>query len=87
MNIGGKLPSVNEAEKALIEAEKLNLGAWKAHSEYVAMACRNIAEKCDDLSAENAYIFGLLHDIGRCGRYFRKASYRRLSLLQVERVG
>lgn len=65
MNISGKVPSREEAEKALIEAEKLNSGAWKAHSEYVAMACRNIAEKCDDLFAENAYIFGLLHDIGR----------------------
>lgn len=57
--------NVKTAENALLEAEKSNAGAWVAHSKYVALACRNIAEKCDDLSANDAYIFGLLHDIGR----------------------
>lgn len=56
---------VKTAEDALKEAEKLNKGAWVAHSKYVALACRNIAEKCDNLSAEQAYVFGILHDIGR----------------------
>ena len=28
-------------------------------------ACKNIASHCKDLSSEQAYIFGLLHDIGR----------------------
>lgn len=57
--------SIKAAEKALLEAEKSNPGAWVAHSKYVAAACRNIAEKCDNLSADTAYIFGILHDIGR----------------------
>ncbi len=57
--------TIQTAEQALAEAEKSNPGAWIKHSEYVALACRNIAEKCNDLSADTAYIFGLLHDIGR----------------------
>lgn len=57
--------TVKIAEKSLAEAEKQNPGAWGDHSRYVASACRNIAEKCDNLSAETAYIYGLLHDIGR----------------------
>lgn len=52
------------AEWALEEAEKSNPGAWAAHSRYVAMACKNIALHCS-ISAEKAYLFGLLHDIGR----------------------
>ena len=32
---------------------------------FVAEACKNIASHCKDLSSEQAYIFGLLHDIGR----------------------
>lgn len=56
---------IKTAENALAEAEKSNPGAWAAHSRYVALACRNIAEKCDGLSADDAYIFGILHDIGR----------------------
>lgn len=56
---------VKTAENALSEAEKSNPGAWVAHSRYVASACRNIAKKCDNLSADTAYIFGILHDIGR----------------------
>ena len=42
-----------------------NPGAWAEHSRYVAEACKNIASHCKDLSSEQAYIFGLLHDIGR----------------------
>lgn len=56
---------VQTAENALEEAEKSNPGAWVAHSKYVAISCRAIAEKCEHLSAETAYIFGILHDIGR----------------------
>ena len=47
------------------KASKLNPGPWTDHSRYVALACRNIAAKCGELSEEKAYIFGLLHDIGR----------------------
>ncbi len=53
------------AELALKEAVKSNPGAWEDHSRYVAKACESIALRCSHLSAELAYIFGLLHDIGR----------------------
>lgn len=53
------------AEQALREASLSNPGAWVDHSKYVAAACRNIALRCGDLSAEQAYLYGLLHDIGR----------------------
>lgn len=53
------------AEQELEKAEKLNPGLWVSHSRYVASACKNIAHRCGGLSAEKAYMFGLLHDIGR----------------------
>lgn len=53
------------AELVLKEAAESNPGAWIEHSRYVAEACKNIAENCNNLSAEKAYLFGLLHDIGR----------------------
>lgn len=53
------------AELALKKASESNPGAWVDHSRYVAEACKNIALRCKDLSAEQAYLFGLLHDIGR----------------------
>lgn len=53
------------AELALKEASETNPGAWVDHSRYVAKACENIAVCCRNLSSEQAYIFGLLHDIGR----------------------
>lgn len=53
------------AEQALKEASESNPGLWVDHSRYVAEACKNIAKRCNGLSAELAYIFGLLHDIGR----------------------
>lgn len=53
------------AEEALKEASKSNPGAWTDHSRYVAEACKNIASRCKNISAEQAYIYGLLHDIGR----------------------
>lgn len=59
------IPNIQAAEKALSEAEKSNPGAWVQHSRYVAIACRKIAERCFALSPDDAYVFGLLHDIGR----------------------
>lgn len=53
------------AEQALAEAHISNPGPWAAHSRYVALACENIAKRCPHLDAELAYIYGLLHDIGR----------------------
>ena len=53
------------AEFELKKAEKSNPGLWAAHSRFVALACRNIALHCADLSPDDAYCLGLLHDIGR----------------------
>lgn len=53
------------AEQALKEAEKSNPGVWAEHSRYAAKACEKIALCCKDLSADMAYMLGLLHDIGR----------------------
>lgn len=53
------------AEKALEDASKLNPGPWVEHSKYVAMACENIASHCPHLDKNMAYIYGILHDIGR----------------------
>ena len=57
--------NIQTAELALKEASESNPGAWADHSRFVAEACKNIASHCKDLSSEQAYIFGLLHDIGR----------------------
>lgn len=53
------------AEKALEEAHAANPGPWANHSRYVALACKNIAELCPHLDTDDAYIYGILHDIGR----------------------
>lgn len=60
-----KLPTTFEAEKFLTEAEQLNPGAWIGHSKTTAFCAKAIAEKCDNLNADTAFILGLLHDIGR----------------------
>lgn len=53
------------AEKALEEANRANPGPWADHSRYVALACQNIARRCPDMDENEAYIYGILHDIGR----------------------
>lgn len=53
------------AEKELEQAYAANPGPWADHSRYVALACQNIASQCPHLDAQDAYIYGLLHDIGR----------------------
>ena len=53
------------AEKALEDAYTANPGPWADHSRYVALACENIAKRCSNLDADAAYIYGILHDIGR----------------------
>lgn len=58
-------PDLKTAEAALEEAGKSNPGKWTDHSRYVALACKNIALRCRDISPDRAYVFGLLHDIGR----------------------
>ena len=53
------------AEKALEEANKANPGSWYDHSKYVALACQNIASRCQDMDEDLAYVYVILHDIGR----------------------
>ena len=60
-----KIPTVAEADKLLNEAEKLNPGRWVAHSRTAALCARAVAEKCENLNPDCAYVLGLLHDIGR----------------------
>lgn len=43
------------AEAALQQAEAQNPGRWAAHVRFAALACRNIAARCDGLSADTAY--------------------------------
>ena len=57
--------NIPTAELALKQAAESNPGAWADHSRYVAKACKNIASHCKDLSSQRAYLYGLLHDIGR----------------------
>lgn len=59
------LPTREEAETILKEAEKCNPGAWGNHSRITAHCAEKIAEECDGFDSEKAYILGLLHDIGR----------------------
>ena len=60
-----KLPTLKEAKAILAEAEALNPGDWVGHSVVVARAAEAIATYHPDLDAYDAYIMGLLHDIGR----------------------
>lgn len=59
------LPTRERAEELLIEAEKCNPGAWGNHSRVATHCAEKIAQECSDLDSDKAYIFGLLHDIGR----------------------
>jgi putative nucleotidyltransferase with HDIG domain len=59
------IPSIEQAELILEEAEKINPGPWISHSRYVAKAANIIALNCEDMDAEVAYVLGLLHDIGK----------------------
>lgn len=59
------LPTREQAEELLREAETHNPGAWGAHSRIAAHCAEKIARECGDLDPDKAYILGLLHDIGR----------------------
>jgi HD superfamily phosphodiesterase len=59
------IPTREVAEKLLAEAEKSNPGPWGNHSRTTAHCAEKIAQLCDDMDANKAYILGLLHDIGR----------------------
>jgi len=59
------IPSLEQAEAYVREAEQMNPGPWVAHSRYVAQAASAIARRCPPMNADVAYTLGLLHDIGR----------------------
>lgn len=59
------LPTKQEAERLLSEAELCNPGPWGNHSRVSAYCAAQIAQRCEGLDADTAYILGLLHDIGR----------------------
>lgn len=59
------LPTREEAERLLKEAEVCNPGPWGNHCRVTAHCAEKIAAACGDMDAEKAYIVGLLHDIGR----------------------
>lgn len=58
-------PTRREAESLLKEAEQHNPGPWGNHSRVVAHCAEKIADACEELDSEKAYVLGLLHDIGR----------------------
>ncbi len=59
------IPTLEDAESILKEAEKFNPGPWVEHSKCVAEGAKLIAANCEELDSEAAYILGLLHDIGK----------------------
>ncbi len=62
-------PSRATAEFLLEESAKLNPGPWELHSKAVAKAAEKIAKAIvtngGNMNQDKAYIYGLLHDIGR----------------------
>ena len=64
-------PSRSMAELLLEEGVKKNPGSWREHSYAVARAAEKIAravnQKCgqEKMNPDLAYVYGLLHDIGR----------------------
>ena len=59
------IPTREQAEDELERANRLNPGPWKEHSINVGRAAEIIAQHCNDMDSEKAYIVGCLHDIGR----------------------
>lgn len=54
-----------EAERELALGAKLNPGIWEQHCISVGTNARLIAEKVPEMNSDNAYVMGLMHDIGR----------------------
>lgn len=59
------LPARIKAEELLKEAEACNPGPWGDHSRNVAKCAERIAQHCEGMDPDKAYVLGLLHDIGR----------------------
>lgn len=49
-------PNRAMAEKELVIAGQLNQGPWTEHSINVGLAAQIIAEKCNNLNPEKAYV-------------------------------
>ncbi len=66
-------PSRAFAEYVLSESAALNPGPWELHSKAVARAAEKIAkavaENDGSMNPDKAYVYGLLHDIGRRAGY------------------
>lgn len=61
----GKRPDREEAERLLADAERCNPGQWGDHSRFTALCAERIAAQCEGMDVDKAYVLGLLHDIGR----------------------
>lgn len=59
------IPTIQEAEALLKEADRLNPGPWVQHSIYAGKAAQLIARNCGDIDSDAALTLGMLHDIGR----------------------
>ncbi len=59
------IPSREEAESLVREAEAINPGPWGDHCRVAAHCAEKIASRCEGMNPDKAYIVGLLHDIGR----------------------
>ena len=59
-----RIPTRKIALDYLLEAKSLNPGPWVDHSYHVAQSAENIAKYHPALDQEQAFILGLLHDIG-----------------------
>ena len=47
-----KIPSIEEAERLIEEASRLNPGPWIEHNRTAGFCARTIAEKCDGLNSD-----------------------------------
>lgn len=54
-----------EAEKELEVSSQMNPGQWVRHSRSVAENAKLIAAQIESMDESQAYVMGLLHDIGR----------------------
>lgn len=59
------IPSREEAERIIREAEAINPGPWGDHCRVAAHCAERIAARCEGMDPDKAYVVGLLHDIGR----------------------
>jgi hypothetical protein len=59
------IPSPEQTESLIQEAQALFPGPWVQHSYFVGKAAQAIAEHHPKLDPQTAFILGCLHDIGR----------------------